>query len=369
VSLKIIERSFYREAATATIAMIVVLSSLFLMQGAGVLLAQTAEDAPKRNVLLVMLVLNTLKDYGVLMLLSVYIGVLFTLTRWYRDSEMAVLSACGIGTTRLLRPVLIFALVCSLAVAAQTFWLRPIVFQAIDGVSRHVAERQDIGWISQGAFNSSRRGGPVVYVEQTDGNVLHNIFVEESGTPGRVIVAASGRQFTDVATGEETLQLKQGISYEGTAGSGEYRTVEFDSYRLRITPATRAAPKKDNLEAIGTGKLWRSGIGTAAARQAELQGRISKPVMVFVLAAIALALSFTEPRRGRFFNLFVSVVFFFLYMNLTGIGKTLIRDGRIPPAVGLWWIHLLFIAVASWFLWRRHLGKPLLSISLPWGRP
>ncbi|MEJ2106306.1 MAG: LptF/LptG family permease [Acidiferrobacteraceae bacterium] len=236
-------------------------------------------------------------------------------------------------------------------------------------MSRHVAERKDIGWISQGAFNSSRRSGSVVYVEQTDGTVLHNIFVEQGGTPGRVIVAAKGRQFKDVATGEETLQLSRGVSYEGTAGSGEYRTVEFDSYRLRITPATRAARKKDNLQAAATGKLLRSDIGTAATRQAELQGRISKPIMVFVLAAFALALSYTEPRRGRFFNLFVSVVFFFLYMNVTGIGKTLIRDGRIPPAVGLWWIHLLFIAVASWFLCRRHLGKPLLSISLPWGRP
>ena len=236
-------------------------------------------------------------------------------------------------------------------------------------MNRHVAQRQDIGWVSQGTFNASRRDGAVVYVERTDGNVLHNIFVENPGSPGQVIVAAKGRQIADVATGEKTLLLSQGVSYEGQAGSGEFQTVRFDSYRLRITPGTQAAPSKDNLEAMATGKLLRSDIGTAAGRQAELQGRIAKPIMVLVLAAIALALSYTEPRRGRFVNLFVSIVFFFLYSNLTGIGKTLIRDGRVPAGLGLWWIHLLFIAAASWFLWRRHQGKPLLALSLPWGRP
>ncbi len=362
--MKIIERAFYREAATATLAIVVVLTSLFLMQGAGVLLAQTAEDAPQRNVVLVLLLLNTLKDYGVLLLLSVYIGILFTLSRWYRDSEMAVLAACGIGTTRMLRPVMVFAFAFAIIISAQSFWLRPVVFQAIDAVHRRVAERQDIGWISEGTFTEDRTSRSVVYVEHSDGGVMQNVFFAEQGVPERVVVAREGQQLKDTATGAEILQLNHGISYEGQAGSANYRIVRFGKYRLQLSPATGAGRSRDDEEALTTRALLRA--GDRPVYRAELQNRIGKPIMVFVLAAFALALSYADPRRGRFFNLFVSVIFFFLYSNVLGIGKTLMRENRLPSVVGLWWVHAVFIAIAAWFLWRRHQGRPL--VSLPWPR-
>ena len=365
--MRIIERAFYREAGTATVAIVVVLTSLFLLQGAGVLLAQTAEDAPQRNVVLILLLLNTLKDYGVLLLLSAYVGVLFTLSRWYRDSEMAVLAACGIGTTRLLKPVLIFAFAFAVLTSVQSFWLRPLVFQAIAAVHQRVAERKDIGWISEGTFNENANGRAVVYVERSDGGLMHNVFVEERGTPGRVVVAREGREFEDADTGAQILELSDGASYEGQAGSASYRIVRFQRYRMWLTSGVVPAAGGKSEEALGTWALLRS-LKRGPIYRAELESRIGKPIMVIVLAALALTLSYADPRRGRFFNLFVSVVFFFLYSNLLGIAKTLIRDGRLPAAIGMWWVHILFVALAAWFLLRRHQGRPLASWPWRWGR-
>jgi lipopolysaccharide export system permease protein len=367
VDLHIIDRSFYREAGTVTVAIVVVLTSLFLLQGAGVLLAQTAEDAPQRNVVMVLLVLNTLKDYGVLLLLSAYVGVLFTVSRWYRDSEMAVLAACGIGTTRLLRPVLVFAFAFAIVISVQSFWLRPLVFQAIAAVHQRVAERKDIGWISEGTFNESTDGRAVVYVESSSGSRMRNLFVEVRGTPGRVVVAREGREFKDTATGAQILELRDGASYEGQAGSANYRMVRFQRYRMWLTSGVVSVASGKPEESMGTGTLLRSQ-GRGPVYRAELESRIGKPIMVIILAALALTLSYADPRRGRFVNLFISVVFFFLYSNLLGIAKTLMREGRLPTSIGMWWVHILFAAIAAWFLLRRHQGRPLASWPWRWRR-
>jgi lipopolysaccharide export LptBFGC system permease protein LptF len=38
----------------------------------------------------------------------------------------------------------------------------------------------------------------------------------------------------------------------------------------------------------------------------------------------------------------------------------LLHDGRVPLALGLWWVHAAFAIVAGYFLMRRARNKPLL---------
>lgn len=355
----IISRAFYREAGFTTIATIIVLTALFLVQGAAVLLAQTAEDTQQRGVLLNLLLLNTLKDYGVLLLLALFLGVLITVSRWYRDSEMAVLAACGVGTLQLLGPVMRYAFVAAVVIAIQALYIRPLVFAAIDRVQHESVQRQGIHWITEGTFNTGRGWGGVIYSEKIDKDgVMHDVFINErlqkEGVE-RTTTARTARQITDVSSGQDFLRLDNGILYEGAAGMPQYRVIQFDSYWLR-TPKPASGRTRENIEAVSSHTLL---VNSNRNQLAEWQARIAKPIMAFILAAIALSLSYTDPRRGRYVNLFISVMVFFLYSNMVGIGKTLLREGRVPEVVGLWWVHLLFAAIAVYFLYRRNKGQPL----------
>jgi lipopolysaccharide export system permease protein len=87
-----------------------------------------------------------------------------------------------------------------------------------------------------------------------------------------------------------------------------------------------------------------------------------------VLAALALALSFTEPRRSRYLNLFIAIALFFAYMQLLLVGETLLRRGELPLQWGVWWVHGLFGVLAAYFIWRRVKNRPLIPLPGSWGQ-
>ena len=98
--------------------------------------------------------------------------------------------------------------------------------------------------------------------------------------------------------------------------------------------------------------------------KAELQWRIAMPLATILLAALAVPLSRTGPRQGRFAKLFIAVVIYALYMNFLAVARSWVEHDKILPALGLWWVHaslLLLIAV----LMLRQGGWQWLSIRFP----
>jgi lipopolysaccharide export system permease protein len=83
---------------------------------------------------------------------------------------------------------------------------------------------------------------------------------------------------------------------------------------------------------------------------------------VLILAAFAVVLAHTDARRGRVVNLIAAILVYFTYNNLIGIGDTFLRNGRVPLAVGLWWVHLTLAAIAAYLIARRLQNRPLLPL-------
>ncbi|KPK12724.1 MAG: hypothetical protein AMJ68_00500 [Acidithiobacillales bacterium SG8_45] len=358
----ILNRAFFREATFVTVAVVAVLLALFILQGAGGVFTRTSEGARDNFSLLSLVFLYPMVNFGLLLMLSMFIGLLVTLTRWYRDSEIVVLQACGIGTLALLRPVMWFALVFFGVLVIETLVVRPQVLTTIGEIEAATQRSSSTSWITGGTFTDLKVRDSIFYAERVDDNGdMVNVFLNRPPTATdteRVVVAKKAKRFTEIASGEEFLQLSQGTSYRGKAGKANYEVMNFDQYRLRIQLAPVRARHRD-VQALSSNELLTK---NQLAHRAELYLRLSKPAVVFVLAALALALSYTEPRRGRYFNLFVSIFLFFVYMQVLLIGETLLRRGEIPAPLGLWWVHILFGLLAAYFLWRRAQGKPLVSL-------
>jgi len=358
----IINRAFFREAAFITIAVVVVLLALFVLQGAGGVFTRTGEAGRDNFALLSLVFLYPLVNFGLLLMLAMFIGLLVTLSRWYRDSEIVVLQACGIGTLSLLRPVMWFALVFFIVLVIETLVVRPQVLTTIGEIEAATERSSSTSWITGGTFTDVRGHNSIFYAEQVNANgEMVNVFLNKPPTATdreRVIVAKTAKRFTDTSAGEEFLQFSQGTSYLGRSGAADFELMDFDQYRLRIQMAPVRARHRD-VQALSTAELITK---KQLAGRAEWHLRLSKPAVVFVLAALALALSYTEPRRGRYYNLFFSIFLFFVYMQVLLIGETLLRRGEIPAPLGLWWVHALFGLLAAYFLWRRAQSKPLIVL-------
>jgi lipopolysaccharide export system permease protein len=353
----IIDRAFYREVSQTSLIVTVVFVVLYVVISLVNLLAKAATGQLPAQLIFVLLGLQTVKNLSVILPLAIFIGILMTLGRWYRDSEMTVLAACGISLLHFLRPTWVVALWAAGMVALISFYFAPLASSLIDKVKSENAGPFEFG-VAAGQFNRARRGGSVFYVERVnkDGS-LENIFVsnEQFGKRG-VLVAKNGIEFTNQKTGDRFLVLRNGTRYEGTPGHADYKILHYETYAVRIEPEIPANPVA-GLSELPTSQLFAS---DDRMRRVEWQWRLAKPISLFILATLALVFAYTDVRRGRFANLFSAILIYFIYANLLGVAQAMIRQERIPVGLGLWWVHAGFALLTAYLIFRRAYNKPLL---------
>ena len=111
--------------------------------------------------------------------LALMLGLLLAVARLYRDSEMAVITAIGVGPKRLLRPLLMLVVPVVLLVGACSLWLGPwagrVAEQMIIEANRSVL----MAGLEPGRFTPLPNGG-VVYLSSIspDGTELGKVFLQ-----------------------------------------------------------------------------------------------------------------------------------------------------------------------------------------------
>ena len=355
----IIHRAFYREAAVSTLATMLVLAILVFSQKAVVMLSGAAVGQIKAGWVASLLLLDMFLDIDLLMQLAVFIGVLLTLSRWYRDSEMAVLTSCGISIMDLLRPVMLFTLVAATVLAVAVLVVRPAAFVRIQEIRQQNLDQGDLDLLAPGRF--SVMDGQTFYIESRDaGDARGSVFVEKnSGAETLTIVARQATQTTDRASGQRQIELVNGTVYNGSPGAANYRVTSFGRYQLRLESNHRYPPV-DHVESVSL--LALPGFPDVRRGMTELQTRLSKPLMLFVFAGIAMVLSYSDPRRSHYRSLFVAVLVFFLYLTVLQTVRDMMKTGAMPLGLGLWWVHVVAGILIYVLLRRRLNGKPLLPI-------
>lgn len=356
----IISRALYRESLRNALMIMAVLVVVFLFLGLTGLLARAARGEIADRAVLAILGLQTARRFDLLLPLAFYLGALFTITRWYRDSEMAVLAACGVGTGSVLKPLTRLAVVVALVVAGFSFLLTPYASHQIDVVKTETGRSADPLDFVPGTFAEASGRNRIVYASEVDQRHrrLKEMFAADT-TAGRqaVIVANDGESYIEPHTGERFIVLRQGRVYDGAPGEAGFQIIEFDAYHLLFRARTTAAPGPSIADAP-TAELWRKRSDPAVA--AVLHGRLARPLSVVVLVIYAFVLAHTDARRGRFRNLFVAIVVYFIYSNLIGFGQALIVQGKLSAHAGLWWVHAAFVGVGLWLYGRRARNLPLM---------
>jgi len=85
-----------------------------------------------------------------------------------------------------------------------------------------------------------------------------------------------------------------------------------------------------------------------------LQWRLSVPLSALLLALLALPLSRTNPRQGRYGKLTIAILFYIVYSNMLGAARVWSERGLVPMEIGLWWVHLLVLLVAAVLLLQQN---------------
>ena len=357
----IFHRAFIREVLHTCSAVIAILFSIFLVTRFVDFLRQASEGDIPINSVFVLVLLKMITVLDILVPLVLYISMLLVMGRWIRDNELTVISACGVGMRQFLRPVMILFLVVGSMVAMFALYLSPLSEEIAQAKQFEYRNRTDVLGILPGVFTETRNGAGVYFVERYDKatDTYRDIFVyngseDEEG----VVVATIGFRTVDEESNDDFLILKNGTQYRGAAGAVEYGVLDFETYALRLK---KRASEKYTLpvKAMRTVDLLADDHRTATG---ELHWRVSKVAMLPVLMIFALAFSSIRYRKARFPGMVAALLVYFIYSNMLGFAIAMIRKGTLSPHIGLWVVHIVFLAVAIYFFYRRDKNKRL----LPW---
>jgi lipopolysaccharide export system permease protein len=348
----IIDRYIFRELTVtllgvAFLLVLIILSATFVR-----ILAEAAEGAYPQQVVFTLFLLKSVPNLAVVLPLAFFLAVLLALGRLYKDSEMVVLAACGVGPNHTLRAAGALAALVGLIVAAFTLVIVPYTQEKSQQVLDRAQAQAEIEGIAAGRFTTGGSGEHLIYVEDigTARKTLRNVFAKSVTEDGRTVVVSAARahQFIDRDTGDRYLVLEDGYRYEGEPGQPDFRIIRFETHGVRLEERA-VTPSRRALYSLPTATLWSGD----ASYVAELQWRLAAPIATVLLGLFAVPLARTNPRQGRYGKLFAGLVVYIVYYNLLTVARSWVSRETVPEWVGIWWVHLLMLAVVLFYLWRH----------------
>lgn len=354
----ILTRYLVREVLLTQAAVTLVLLLIIVGGTVARMLREAAEGRIPADVLLPMVALGSVRGLILLLPVSLFLALMLSLGRLYKDSEMAAMKACGVGPEQIYSAIVWMTAPLVVLLTVLVFWGSPLASQGIDQIRIGAEQRSDLVGIAPGRFTESRATGQVFFIEGLagDGNTMRGVFIRSRGPEGdEVVTARRGETRVDPLTGQRYLVLHDGYRYRGEPGSQEFHILAFETHGLRV-PDPAGSARRGKVDSLSTSELWQS---SSLSHRAELHWRIAMPISMVLLAALALPLSHTNnPRSGRYGKLTAAIGVYILYANFLILSKSWFASGQTPAWLGMWWVHGLLLALILGLLWRqRGIGR------------
>jgi len=341
---RILDRYIFREIASTWLGVTLILLLILLTNQFARVLGDVAKgDLPKGAVMDV-IGLSAAQYLTIIAPIGLFLSVMLALGRLYRDSEMPAMMACRVGPSGIYRPLLWLLIPLSLGVAWLSMDLAPRALAAVDRIGAEARREADLASIEPGRFTKVGPSGAVVFGERVmpDG-AMENVFLQRQVDEGtvEVVVARRGEQVESDDPNVRFLVLHDGRRYEGVPGTSNFRVVEFMEhgipYRLpSLDPPDLSPQMMTFVSLIHSSEL---------SHVAEVQWRFGVPLATILLGLLAVPLSRTQPREGRYGRLAIGLLVFIIYLNMMSASRAWLEQGTVSPALGLWWVHGLVLSL------------------------
>jgi lipopolysaccharide export system permease protein len=340
--LRILDRYIFREIASTWLAVTLILLAILLTNQFARVLGDVAKGQLPKDAAFDVIGLSAVQYLTILVPIGLFLSIMLALGRLYRDSEMPAMMACRVGPSGIYRPLLWLIVPLVLGVGFIAIDVGPRALVAVERIGAEARREADLRSIEPGRFTVFGPDQAVVYGERvTPEGIMENVFMQRivDGETVQVVVAARGEQVDSEDPDIRLLVLHDGRRYEGVPGTQQFRVVEFAEHGIPYRLPSLDPPDPRPREMLVTSLLRSS----EPEHRAELQWRLGVPLSTVILAIFAVPLSRSQPRAGRYGRLAIGLLVFIIYFNLLSAAKAWVENGDVEPAIGLWWVHALFL--------------------------
>mgnify|MGYP003388194339 CR=1 FL=1 len=330
--------------AVCTVLLLVILSGRFVKY-----LAQAAAGELDAGILLAVIGYRLPGFLELILPLAFFLGILLAYGRFYVQNEMTVMMACGMSQARLVAYTMVPSILVALFVAWLSLDVGPTGLRKAEALLTAQKERGELDGMAGNHFYPLQGGKGVTYAEEvSEKGLMTDVFLAENNPEAEdgkqlvLVVAETGRQHKSDPSQPGYLILEKGYRIQGVPGQANYQITRFEEYGQRLSKPKKSG-RRAKADTLLTEELLKS---DNKAHVAALQWRFSVPILVLVVTLIAIPLSKTNPRQGRFARMLPAVLLYVIYLVVLNAARGAVEDGKISTALGLWWVHALFLFIA-----------------------
>jgi lipopolysaccharide export system permease protein len=330
--------------AVCTVLLLVILSGRFVKY-----LAQAAAGELDAGILLAVIGYRLPGFLELILPLAFFLGILLAYGRFYVQNEMTVMIACGMSQARLVAYTMVPSILVALFVAWLSLDVGPTGLRKAEALLTAQKERGELDGMAGHHFYPLQGGKGVTYAEEvSEKGMMTDVFLAENNPEAEdgkqlvLVVAETGRQHKSDPSQPGYLILEKGYRIQGVPGQANYQITRFEEYGQRLSKPKKSG-RRAKADTLPTEVLLKS---DNKAHMAALHWRFSVPILVLVVTLIAIPLSKTNPRQGRFARMLPAVLLYVIYLVVLNAARGAVEDGKIPTALGLWWVHALFLFIA-----------------------
>lgn len=297
--------------------------------------------------------LRALISLEVLLPLGFYLAVMIGMGRLYSDSEIHAMRSTGISEHRMMRPVMLLALLLAVVTAVLSLSARPWAYATSYAIRAEAEASAEVDRVRPGRFYRFGDAGRTVFIEHMDesGTTVNGVFVRgRDGEDVQVITAVNGRLEHEARPGFHRLTLFDARVLKRVADAPDL-AGRLGSFALWL-PMREPEPVGYRTKASPSTDLQRS---LDPVDQAEWQWRLSTPLSALLLVLLAIPLSRGRPRQGRFGRILLALGVYAIYFNLMDVSRSWVEQ---QSARSIWWVPaVLFAVIVPMYLpWRRWLA-------------
>lgn len=343
----ILSRYLARDILQTTAAVSLVLLLIFLSGRFAKFLVDAATGNISADIILSLLLYRAPNMLERILPLSLFLSILLVFGRLYVENEISALHAAGVSLPRLLRASMLAILPIAALVGWLTLYVSPTAFQRSEQMLNDEKKRSELDLLEAGKFLQLRNGQGVVYTgEIGEGRrTLSDVFIASQNKRGdwEVVRAASGAQIYNEELDARFLTLEDGLRHTLQPGQARADRLHFTSMVQRMQPIEDYDTRRSQDDTLSMQDLLDE--PDKPSHQATLQWRLSLILLVPIVSLLAVAMSRTNPRRGRYIKLLPAMLMYFTYMGILDVLRHKLANGSLPAAPGMLSAHIGLLVI------------------------
>lgn len=299
----------------------------------------------------------TLSQLPTMLSLSLFVAVVATLSRMYRESEMQIWFASGVGLSRFVKPVLRFAWPVLTVIVVLVLLVLPWGNRSSAQLKERYEKRSDLSRVAPGQFQSSRDGSRVFFIDRDaeDSRTGRNVFILSQNGKSESVTSAHQGQIEWI-DGERYLVLEKGQRNEASTSNGAKTMARFERYQLQVDEQSVRSVDELPPRAMDTLDLMRS---KQPLHQGQLAWRLGLAVAAVNMVLLGIGMSASNPRRANNWNLLFALLGFVVYFNLINLSQAWVSNGRTSLFNAMFAVHGGAFVIALSLMWLRDQGNRL----------